>query len=267
MVGNLQDRLKLRDSARLQSGESLRSIRTEIASMHQATEFFDKKFVYAACAIGAAYALIIAGLGFLLGKEAAGVAGVALTALAAAIFKQFETLRFKRIAEQEERTVSIPRLNIPYLILLVCAFQGIQLFLGLLLRAIFDSFGWFKLNPSATLESSFGSLFTDYRFLASVVGVVALSYFAGGYLCGRTAPRVSFSYALIGSMLSLFLVMLLQEMSVMALDWREAVSIFTNPVLYVAGIFWGVYAACAFLGARIGFRGRALFPESHRESV
>src|SRR5262249_56048662 len=93
--------------------------------MQEATEFLDKKFVYAACAIGAAYALIISGLGFLLGKEAAGVAGVALTALASAIFKQFETLRFKTIAEQQERTVSIPRLNLPYLLFLLFPFPPI----------------------------------------------------------------------------------------------------------------------------------------------
>jgi hypothetical protein len=130
--------------------------------MQKATEFFDKKFVYAACAIGAAYALIIAGLGSLLGAQAAGVAGVALTALATAIFKQFETLRFKTIAEQEERTVSIPRLNIPYLLLLVCAFQGIQLFLGLLFGIIINSFGWLKVTPSTTLQS-FGAIMSDYR--------------------------------------------------------------------------------------------------------
>src|SRR5262249_57597604 len=108
--------------------------------MQEATEFLDKKFVYAACAIGAAYALIISGLGFLLGKEAAGVAGVALTALASAIFKQFETLRFKTIAEQQERTVSIPRLNFPYFLLLVFAFHGFQVFFCFLLFAIFSFF-------------------------------------------------------------------------------------------------------------------------------
>src|SRR5262245_48572685 len=62
-------------------GISYTQARTHTAAMQEATEFLDKKFVYAACAIGAAYALIISGLGFLLGKEAAGVAGVALTAL------------------------------------------------------------------------------------------------------------------------------------------------------------------------------------------
>jgi hypothetical protein len=234
--------------------------------MQQATQLFDRKFVYAACAIGAAYALIIAGLGSLLGAQAAGVAGVALTALATAIFKQFETLRFKTIAEQEERTVSIPRLNIPYLLLLVCAFQGIQLFLGLLLGIIIDSFGWFKVTPSTTLES-FGKMMSDYRFLVSILGVAAVSYFIGGYLCGRTAPRVSFSYALIGSILSLVVATILQIIRAMAQDWRGALSTLANPGFYVFGIFWGVYAACAFLGARVGFRGRALFPEPHGGSV
>jgi len=234
--------------------------------MQQAAELFDKKFVYAACAIGAAYALIIAGLGSLLGKEAAGVAGVALTALASAIFKQFETLRFKTIADQQERTVSIPRLNIPYLLLLVCAFQGIQLLVGLLLGVILESVGWLKTASSTTFES-FWALLSDYRILVPMVGGTAVSYFTGGYLCGRTAPRVSFSYALIGSILSLVVVMILQVMGAMAQDWRQALSTLANPAFYVFGIFWGVYAACAFLGARIGFRGRALFPEPHSESA
>jgi len=55
--------------------------------------------------------------------------------------------------------------------------------------------------------------------------------------------------------------MILQLMSAIAADWREALSTLANPAFYVFGIFWGVYAACAFLGARVGFRGRALFPE------
>src|SRR5262249_60314728 len=114
--------------------------------MQEATEFLDKKFVYAACAIGAAYALIISGLGFLLGKEAAGVAGVALTALASAIFKKFETLRFKTIAEQQERTVSLPRLKLPYLLLLVFAFPGIPVFFGFLFCVIFLFFWVFNDN-------------------------------------------------------------------------------------------------------------------------
>ena len=75
------------------------------------------------------------------------------------------------------------------------------------------------------------------------------------------------SYALIGSILSLVVGMILQLMSAIAADWREALSTLANPAFYVFGIFWGVYAACAFLGARVGFRGRALFPEPHGGSV
>jgi hypothetical protein len=53
-------------------------------------QVFDKKFVMAAALVGAVYAAVVATLGALVGKEAAGVAGVALTALATGIFKQFE---------------------------------------------------------------------------------------------------------------------------------------------------------------------------------
>jgi len=234
--------------------------------MQQVTEFFDKKFVYAACAIGAAYALIIAGLGSLLGTQAAGVAGVALTALATAIFKQFETLRFKTIADQEERAVSIPRLNIAYLLLLAFAFEGIQLPVGALFTIILKLVGWIKVTPSTTIES-FGELMADYRVWAPLMAARAVSYFLGGYLCGRTAPRVSFSYALVGSILSLLVDLILTVSSTIVQDWRLGLSMLANPGFYVFGIFWGFYAACAFLGARIGFRGRALFPESHGGSV
>src|SRR5262249_1801353 len=234
--------------------------------MQQATELFDKKFVYAACAIGATYALIVAGLGSWLGNSAAGVAGGALAALSTALFKQFETLRFKTIAEQEERTVSIPRLNITYLLLLVFAFEGIQVPMNVLFSLILKLVGWFKITPSTTFES-FGELLTDYRILVPLICARAVSYFLGGYLCGRTAPRVSFSYALIGSILSLLCDMILLVSSTTVQDWRSGLAMFANPGFYVFGIFWGVYAACAFLGARIGFRGRMLFPESHSESV
>jgi NADH:ubiquinone oxidoreductase subunit 6 (subunit J) len=232
--------------------------------MEQATEFFDRRFVYAACTIGAGYSLIIAGLGSLLDKEAAGVAGVALTALATGIFKQFE-IRFRRIAEREERAVSIPRLNMPYLLLLVFAFVGIQFVVGMLFGAILASFGWLKIAPSMTFES-FGDLFTDYKFLVSLVGLIAISHFAAGYLCGRTAPSVSFSYALIGSVLSAFVQSILPVIGAIAQDWH-VISTFADPAFYTFGIFWLVYAVCAFLGAHVGFRGRMLFPEPHDKSI
>lgn len=234
--------------------------------MQQAVQLFDRKFVYAACAIGAAYALIIAVLGALVGKEAAGVAGVALTALATAIFKQFETLRFQTIAEKEERTVSIPRLNIPYLVLLALAFHGIQVLVGMLFGVFLTAFGLLKITPSTTFES-FGEFMSGYKILIPIVGAAGVSFFAGGYLCGKTAPRVSFSYALIGSILSLLIAMIMNVMNEIAQDWRAALSMLANPGFYVFGIFWGAYVVCAFLGARIGFRGRALFPEPHGGSV
>ena len=48
-------------------------------------ELFDKKFVIAAIVIGIVYALVVVLVG-MVSKEAVGVAGVALTALAVALF-------------------------------------------------------------------------------------------------------------------------------------------------------------------------------------
>jgi phosphatidylserine synthase len=87
----------------------------------------DKKFVGGAIALGLAYALIIVALDHFIGKEAAGVAGVALTALAGAIFKQFETLRFRQIQEHEATVVLVPRLYSWYLLLLIFSFYGLPL--------------------------------------------------------------------------------------------------------------------------------------------
>jgi hypothetical protein len=52
-----------------------------------AKEMFDRKFVVAAIVIGVAYTTIVVVLGTLIGKDAAGIAGVALTALATGIFQ------------------------------------------------------------------------------------------------------------------------------------------------------------------------------------
>ena len=84
----------------------------------------DKRFVGAAIAIGSAYSLIVVVLARLLGKDAAAVAAVALIALAAAIFKQFETLRFRQIPERESTVIFVQRLYSWYLLLLMFSFYG-----------------------------------------------------------------------------------------------------------------------------------------------
>jgi len=62
------------------------------------SSILDKKFVTTAIIIAIVYASIVIIINRIVGKEAAGVAGVALTALATAIFKQFESLRFQSIS-------------------------------------------------------------------------------------------------------------------------------------------------------------------------
>ncbi|SEL41782.1 hypothetical protein SAMN04488505_102225 [Chitinophaga rupis] len=62
----------------------------------------DKRFIVTALSISVVYVFIIVLLSKLINKETAGVAGVALTAIATAIFKQYENLRFP-----DQRNVSL----------------------------------------------------------------------------------------------------------------------------------------------------------------
>ncbi len=93
-------------------------------------ELFDKKFVMAAVVLGAVYALVVVLIGKIIGMEAAGVAGIALSALFTGILKKFETLRFRRISDDKSTWVDVPPINIWRVIVLTFAFFGAQYVLG-----------------------------------------------------------------------------------------------------------------------------------------
>src|SRR5437762_2680795 len=75
-------------------------------------QLFDRKFVSAAIAIRIGYALFMAILSKTTSPAVAGAAGVALTSVGTAIFKQFENLRFKELAATEGFTVPVVRLRL-----------------------------------------------------------------------------------------------------------------------------------------------------------
>jgi hypothetical protein len=89
-------------------------------------ELFDKKFVIAAILIAVAYVAIVVLIGALLGKDAAGVSGIALTALATGLFRKFETLRFRKISEEKSKFVEVPPVNIWRVIISAFAFIGAE---------------------------------------------------------------------------------------------------------------------------------------------
>jgi len=94
--------------------------------MHQnaTAQVLDRKFVFAATAIGIAYTLIVLAVNKIVGTSAAGVAGVALTALATGLFQRFETLRFRSIPDDRVTTVYLRKFSIAYFACLLFAFSA-----------------------------------------------------------------------------------------------------------------------------------------------
>jgi hypothetical protein len=215
-----------------------------------AKEMFDRKFVVAAIVIGVAYTTIVVVLGTLIGKDAAGIAGVALTALATGIFKQFETLRFRQQTDDSTKSIELPAFRIWYFLLILFAFIGVQVVLGAVLGSIIGALGWM---PDMTRPETLLNLLTDKRIWISIVGLTAIGYFIGGYLIGKTAPSVTYTYAIVATFLTNLLTLLLQVIPLLVRD-LSAIKIFAEPSTYTSGIFWLLFVFVSLIGAKLGFR-------------
>lgn len=156
---------------------------------------FDRPFAIAAFVIGLSYALIISGLGLLLGKEAAGPAGVALTSLATAVFKRFEGLRFQRAATT---SIEMPTVGIWSLLLLALTFLGAELVFGVLAGLAIVGF---PPDPEASTGEFVEFLLSPSLLL--LIGARMLAYFLTGYCAARAITRLRYSQLLISGLLAL----------------------------------------------------------------
>lgn len=226
----------------------------------------DRGFVGAAVAIGAAYCVLIVAVGHLVGKEAAGIAGAALTAVVVAILREFETLRFRRLATQDRRDIQIPRISFWYLVLVAASMAGIVHSLELLLSP-FVGLGaraahLVTIDPKSPAAELFSALFGNPWVLLAFFIIQFTGYFVAGMLCGRLAPNERYTYAVLAALLNLlFNVVLLVSQ---ALLQAALVNIHMFPklitsALWPGGVTWLVMVFAAFLGAVVGFRlrGRA----------
>jgi hypothetical protein len=105
----------------------------EVLSPAAPRDGLDRGFVSAAILIGIVYVIIVVLLNRFVGSSAAGVAGVALTALSTATFKQFESLRFRSV--DDPTIVSIHQPRFYDVITAVVTMYGFQMLLGLILRS------------------------------------------------------------------------------------------------------------------------------------
>ena len=208
---------------------------------------FDRKFVAAATAIGVVYSLIVVGVSELIGKEAAGVAGVALAALATGIFQKFEGLRFKT---SPGRTIEIPALNVWILILLVFAYFGSE-FLFSFIVGIFAYVLGLSTGSGANPEDFLSALLNPY-FLMSLVGAKALAYFTTAYCAGRVVANMKYSQSMIAGLCALICSIFLPIL-VPLIENPSAIKYLLNQT-WVAGVFSIGFLVAVLLGAMLADR-------------
>lgn len=207
---------------------------------------FDQKFVLAAVLIGTAYAVLVVAVGSIVGKEAAGVGGVALTAVATGIFKQFENLRFKAITDSDARLVAVPAPS-PFLILLVAlAFAGAQALFGIIVGILAVAFDLMPTSLLAMLELP--KLLDDWRFVAIVVSVTALTFALAAFIAAKAVAAMRYSTVLYAVFLSAVLQIVVPLAPMVVKDPSVFLVAFENGA-FAPAAFWLAYLCAALFGA------------------
>jgi hypothetical protein len=221
------------------------------------TDFFDRRFVGAATVIGCIYALIVVALTQVIGKEAAGAAGIALTALATGIFRQFESLRFRALAQHEYRDVPLPQPDKLLLVLLALAFHGGQKIFGLVMGIVFAVFS--LLPATDSIESMLSSIWGDWKIVASLVVGHGMAILLVSFLAARALTRLRYSTILFAILLAA-LIDLCYPLAIVAADNPSDVPAYLASGALWPAVFWSAFLAIGLLGAWLAHRGRPAAP-------
>ena len=216
---------------------------------------FDRAFVIAAALIGSFYVVLIWLITKVAGQAVAGVAGVALTALATGIFKQFETLRFKRVAEGPGRTILLPAFNPYFFALCTFAILGLQVALGFVIGIVTSRLGQIPENPNVGDFMNF--IVGNKTMLFVAVTVTFVTYLTAGFLIGKTARSVTYTYAVTAT-LTAYLLPLLGMIATFLLvkGWaglKDSWPVFLQQASQL-GTFGLLYVFGALVGTKLGFR-------------
>jgi hypothetical protein len=192
---------------------------------------FDKKFVFAACLIGVVYTAVVVAIAHFFGKDAAGVAGAALTVLAVAIFRQFENLRFRPVSAVDGRQLSYSKPNVWVLLLFTLMLVGTQTIGGL---------------PAGLLVSHVRVPQSPWIWL--LILYHGLLYMGGAFVAAKALPDVRYSTMLLAFVLSAAFLLTVPTLLAL-LQSRPVLNMFgTAPTT----VFWLGYLVSTLAGAWLG---------------
>lgn len=234
-----------------------------MSATDDAPKVFDRKFVFAASLIGIAYALFMALLAHVATPAVAGAAGVALTSVATAIFKQFENLRFRQVAEDRGVTVEVLKFRFGPFVAAVIACSiivfAIPMIVGFSMLAYRLSFYPMKdsadLSRAFAMSAEFGMELGSNPWIVFTVRLVTIMAHAlFGALCASVAPkRVAYWYAIAAA-----LTLQLLDPVVLTIMWvvSKAGNSGWTPQYTIEGIWSAAYVSAAFAGALLWGRRR-----------
>ena len=197
-------------------------------------KLFDRKFVIAAVLVGVVYTLVVILVEKIVGKEAAGVAGVALTAIAVAIFQKFETLRFRTISDDKSTWVDVPPINVSRVIVLTFAFLGAQYVFG------FAS----GLLPEKWLDQD------ETMLMLAVLNIFV--YFFASFLMAKAFIQLRYTTVAVAVLLTLTISILMSAVQFRLEVGKVIQLIGLGAMVGAQGVFWLVFEVVALLGVRLG---------------
>ena len=193
----------------------------------------DRKFVTAAVVIASFYALIVVVVERMLGKDAAGVSGVALTGLATALLRQFETLRFRKMSENESVCVDVPRVDLSRVTTIAFAFLGAQYLFGFAIALLPET--WLSEEVVVVL----------------VIVATLLSYFIISLLVARAFVPVRYSTVAFAVLISQIASVLMGAVAFRP-EILDVLQCGLGPALGAQGALCLGFEVVALLGVRLG---------------
>ena len=173
--------------------------------MPKLEDFIDKRFVTTAIVLCVVYAAIVTFLKVIFGSTVSGIFGIALTAIFAKLFTQFEKLKFNEVPE---RIVIDHGLNFWRILLVALFFTSLQLFVMDIIDDIL-----YKFAPSVPYfqGEDYGNNVAVIRGRVILhygiweIALISFSYFIGGCIIGKAIPIVNYSSLFISVILGSFL--------------------------------------------------------------
>jgi hypothetical protein len=178
------------------------------------------------------------------------------------IFKQFETLRFRAISDDESTEVEIPKISISKISVFAGFFLAMKFVSGVLIGIIFARLHLLpNLNDLGSLLTFIGD---DWRAMTFLICGNFILYAISGSVIAKAFHLRTYSTLLISVFASCFLEAMLPLIPLMLNDFGQFLEILANGALWPA-VFWLLFLAGALLGAKFVVRSmHHEYDQAHR---